>query len=219
MALPRGVIWDMDGTLIDSTQYHWISWRDALAAEDYHLTYEQFVASYGQRNVNILRGYFGEDLPMSEVNRMSDVKENHYREMVRTQGLTLLPGVQHWLDHLRQQGWQQAIATSAPRANLETIIDVLNIGDYFGALLSAEDVDAGKPDPQVFLLAASRLDVPPQRCIVVEDSPAGLEGGRRGGMHTIGVLTSHDELAADVVVPTLDKLPGETFNELVAPEG
>jgi HAD superfamily hydrolase (TIGR01509 family) len=130
-----------------------------------------------------------------------------------------LPGVQHWLDYLRQHGWQQAIATSAPRANLETIVEVLHIRDYFGALLSDEDVEAGKPDPQVFLLAASRLDVPPQRCIVVEDSPAGIEGGRRGGMRTIGVLTNHDKLPADRAVSTLDKLPGEAFDELVAPHG
>jgi beta-phosphoglucomutase len=213
--MPRGAIWDMDGTMVDSTEYHWISWRDALAAENYQLTYEQFTATYGQRNDRILRDYFGEDLPDSDVDRISDVKETHYRHMVRTQGIELLPGVQHWLRTLQAQGWRQAVATSAPRANLETIIEVLGIGHYFATTVSAEDVERGKPDPQAFLLAAERLGVSPERCVVLEDSPAGIEGGRRGGMHTIGVRTSHDDLQADRVVSSFDELPADAFELLV----
>jgi HAD superfamily hydrolase (TIGR01509 family) len=209
----------MDGTLIDSTEYHWQSWHDALAAENYELTYEQFTATYGQRNDKILRGYFGEDLPDSEIDRISEVKETDYRKMVRTQGIELLPGIGRWLETLKAQDWRQAVATSAPRANLETIIEVLGIGHYFTATFSAEDVQKGKPDPQVFLLAAQRLEVPPQRCIVVEDSPSGVEGGQRGGMRTIGVLTSQDDLQADWTVPTLDQLPDDAFDQLVPPEG
>jgi beta-phosphoglucomutase-like phosphatase (HAD superfamily) len=78
-------------------------------------------------------------------------------------------------------------------------------------------VQHGKPDPQVFLLAAQRLELPPERCIVVEDSPSGVEGGQRGGMRTIGVLTSHNNLQADRVVSRLDQLPATVFDELVAP--
>ncbi len=213
---PRGVIWDMDGTLIDSTAYHWISWRDALAAEDYHLTYEQFTASYGQRNDAILRGYFGQALPDHEIDRISDRKETHYRQMVRSQGIELLPGVQHWLDYLREADWRQAVATSAPRPNLDVILEVLGITHYFRALVSAEDVQAGKPDPQAFLLAARRLELQPECCIVVEDSPSGIEAGKRGGMRTIGVLTSQERLpAADRIVSSLADLPDDTFNQLV----
>jgi beta-phosphoglucomutase len=135
--------------------------------------------------------------------------------MVRTQGISLLPGVQHWLDYLRQHGWRQAVATSAPLKNLETILDVLQIADYFGALVAGEEPQHGKPDPQIFLLAAERLGVSPEQCIVVEDSSSGVEGGRRGGMRTVGVLTSHDELDADVTVDSLDKLPAGTFEQLL----
>jgi beta-phosphoglucomutase len=210
-----GVIWDMDGTLIDSTEYHWRSWHDAFAAESFELSYEQFQELYGQRNIAIVRAYLGDDLPLEDIERISTNKETHYRSMVHEEGITLLPGVQHWLDTLRDQGWQQAIATSAPRGNLDTIIDVLNIRHYFAALVDGEEVEEGKPNPQPFLLAARRLNVPPERCIVVEDSPSGIEGGRRGGMHTIGVLTSHDDLPADIVVPTLDKLAADAFTRLL----
>jgi beta-phosphoglucomutase len=211
----RGVIWDMDGTLIESTEYHWQSWHDAMAAENYELSYEQFHASYGQRNATIIRSYLGDDVSSKVIERISTNKERQYRSLVHEQGIELLPGVQHWLETLHQQGWKQAIATSAPRQNLETIVDVLQIRHYFAALVDGEEVDEGKPSPQPFLLAARRLDVPPERCIVVEDSSSGIEGGKRGGMRTIGVLTSHDELQADIVVSRLNQLAADTFEQLV----
>jgi HAD superfamily hydrolase (TIGR01509 family) len=214
---PRGVLWDMDGTLIDSREYHWISWRDTLAEENYELTYEEFAATFGQRNDMILRGYFGEDLPKEEIDRISDAKEEFYRELVRTQGIELLPGAQHWLDYLHNNGWRQAVASSAPRQNLFTIVETMGIGHYFGAIIGAEDVQQGKPDPQVFLQAAQGIDTPPQRCVVIEDSPAGIEAGRRGNMHTIGVRTTHDDLEAETVAATLDQLPGDIFERLVPP--
>lgn len=213
--LPRGVIWDMDGTLIDSTEYHWISWRDTLAAENFTLTYDQFKASYGQRNDNIIRAYFGADFPDSGIARISNSKESLYRDMVRNQGIALLPGVQHWLDYLKEHGWQQAIGSSAPRMNLDTIVDVLHLQHYFAVTVSAEDVEHGKPDPQIFTRAAECINVPAARCVVVEDSPSGVEAGQRAGMHTIGVLTSHPSLQADLVVPQLDLLPADAFDRLV----
>jgi beta-phosphoglucomutase len=212
---PRAVLWDMDGTLLDSAEYHWLAWREALAAEGYPITYETFTATFGQRNDTILRGYFGADLPDAEIDRIGGAKEAAYRAMVRSRGIALLPGVEAWLTRLREQGWRQAIASAAPRANVDTIVEVLGIGPFFGAITSAEDVQRGKPDPQVFLVAAERLGVSPARCIVVEDAPAGLEGARRGGMRAIGVRSSHGELQADVVVNRLDELPEDVFEKLL----
>jgi HAD superfamily hydrolase (TIGR01509 family) len=215
---PRAVLWDMDGTLLDSSHFHWLAWRDTMASEGRPITREQFAASFGQRNDTILWGYFGEDLPSAEMDRIAEAKEERYRFLVRTQGVRLLPGVPHWLDRLRSEGWRQAVASAAPRRNIETILEVLDIGGYFGAIVSAEDVQHGKPDPQVFLTAASRVDVLPSRCVVVEDAPAGIEGARRAGMAAIGVQTSHplDEGRAHLVVPTLDALPDDGFEQLVS---
>lgn len=212
---PRAVLWDMDGTLLDSADYHWLSWRDALAREGVDLTYEQFSATFGQRNDTILRGYFGPDFPASEIERISEAKELRYRELVRTRGIELLPGVRRWLMRLKRDGWRQAVASSAPRANIETIIEVLDLREYFDVVVSAEDVQRGKPDPQVFLVAAERVAVPLARCIVVEDAPAGLEAAWRAGMRAIGVRSSHGELQADRVVGTLDELPDDAFDALL----
>ncbi|MDP9315024.1 MAG: HAD family phosphatase [Chloroflexota bacterium] len=211
----RAVLWDVDGTLLDSAAYHWQSWQATLALEGFPLQWEQFVASFGQRNDAVLRGYFGADFPVSEVERIAEAKETRYRELLGAGGVTLLPGVDQWLQRLHQEGWRQAIASSAPRLNVMAIVEALGIGAYFEAIVSAEDVQRGKPDPQVFLVAAQKLGVPPERCIVVEDAPAGIEAGRRAGMRTIGVLSTHAQLDGDLVVRTLDALPDNAFVQLL----
>lgn len=210
----RAVLWDVDGTLVDSSEFHWLSWRGALAAERFELTREQFAATFGQRNDEILRGYFGADFPAGEVARVADAKESEYRRLVRERGLRLLPGVRRWLERLRAGGWLQAVASSAPRANLDAILSALGVGQFFAEVVSAEDVSRGKPDPQVFLVAAERLGVGPRWCVVVEDAPAGTEAARRAGMRAVGVLTSHTSLDADLVVRTLDDLPDDAFENL-----
>jgi beta-phosphoglucomutase family hydrolase len=215
----RAVLWDMDGTLLDSADYHWVSWREVLAAEGFELTRERFAESFGRRNDATLRAYFGDEFPLSEVERLGGIKEAHYRELVRTQGIKLLPGVGHNLAKMKADGWRQALASSASLLNIETILDALKIAECFDAIVSAEEVQNGKPDPEVFLVAAKRVSTPPARCVVIEDSPAGLEGARRAGMRTIGVQSSHTRLQADVVVGTLEELPHDAFDRLVPKHG
>jgi HAD superfamily hydrolase (TIGR01509 family) len=210
----RAALWDVDGTLIDSREYHWLSWQGALAAENFRVTPEQFAASFGRRNDEILRGYFP-SYSHAEITRVGEAKEVAYRQLIRERGIDLLPGVRRWLERLRAEGWRQAVASSAPRANLEVILDALGLKDYFAAVTSAEDVTAGKPDPEVFLNAAAKLGVEPAACVVVEDAPAGTEAARRAGMRTIGVLSSHGELHADLVVRTLEELPDTAFDDLL----
>lgn len=212
----RAVLWDMDGTLLDSADYHWVSWREALAAEGFELTRERFAESFGRRNDATLRAYFGEGFPLSEVERIGAIKEARYRDMVRRNGVELLPGVEHWLARLKADGWRQALASSASLLNVETILEALKIVNIFDATVSAEDVQTGKPDPEVFLVGAARVSARPTRCVVIEDAPAGIQAARTACMRTIGVLSSHKSLPADVVVRTLEELPNDTFDRLIA---
>jgi beta-phosphoglucomutase len=205
----------MDGTLIDSAEYHWLTWRDTLAGEGHDLTHEQFASWFGQRNDAILRRYLGDGVTPADVARLGDAKEAAYRDMVRTRGVEPLPGVRRWLERLRDTGWRQAVASSAPPANIEVIVDVLGLRDCFAAYVSAEEVAHGKPAPDVFLLAAEKLGVSPSRCVVVEDAPAGVEAGRRGGMHIIGISSLSRSLDADVVVTSLEELDDDSFDRLV----
>jgi len=211
----RAVLWDMDGTLVDSAEYHWQAWRDTMVREGSPITHEQFLATFGQRNDSILRQWLGDKATPDVIQRLGDTKEALYRQHVRERGITSLPGVSDWLHRLHKQGWRQAIASAAPRANIETILQVLGSGDCFEKIVSAEDVHRGKPDPEVFLVAAAKLDVPPARCIVVEDAPHGIEAARTAGMKSIGVSRNGNLLKADLVVPSLDRLPPNAFESLL----
>ena len=114
-----------------------------------------------------------------------------------------------------QEKWRQAVASSAPRANVEVVLEVIGLAGCFQAIVSAEDVTAGKPDPQVFLTAASRLAAAPAECVVVEDAVAGVEAARRAGMRSIGV-SRNAVLAANVAVRSLADLAPDSFEKLLA---
>ena len=215
MSVARAVLWDMDGTLIDSEEFHWISWRDTLATEGVPITHEQFLASFGQRNDSILTRWLGAGAGCERMARISNAKEERYRELVRKKGILPEPGVTNWVPRLHEQGWLRAIASAAPRPNIDVVLDALGAAHCFQGIVSAEDVHRGKPDPEVYLLAASRVDVPPNRCIVVEDAVAGVEGARRAGMRSIGVSHNGVQLAADVVVSSLDLLRPDAFEVLL----
>jgi len=212
--MTRAVLWDLDGTLVDSAEFHWRSWRDTLAAEGHPITYQQFLDSFGQKNDRILPLWMGADTPPERMTRIGDAKEAEYRRLAQTHGLTSLPGGAEWLRRLHARGWRQAIASSAPRQNVEVMLRALGVDQELDAIVAAEDVTAGKPDPQVFLAAASRLGVPPERCVVVEDAAVGVEAARRAGMKAIGVNRTL-ALQADLVVASLSDLGEDAFERLL----
>jgi HAD superfamily hydrolase (TIGR01509 family) len=215
MNVARAVLWDMDGTLIDSEEYHWISWRNTMANEGITITREEFLASFGQRNDSIIPRWLGAASTPERVERIGNAKEELYRHLVRKDGISPLPGVASWLNRLHNEGWLQAIASAAPRANVEVVLEVLLASHFFEGIVSAEDVHRGKPDPEVYLTAASRVGAMPDRCIVVEDAVAGVEGARRAGMRSIGVSHNGKHLPADLVVTSLDLLEPDAFDTLL----
>jgi beta-phosphoglucomutase len=202
----------MDGTLVDSRAYHWHSWQEALAAEGVAVSEAQFLATFGQRNDAILRGWLGAGATSERMRRIGEAKEAAYRRLVVEGSLSPLPGAAEWLRRLGEAHWRQAIASSAPRLNVEVVLRVLRLERRFEALVAAEDVHAGKPAPDVFLAAAARLGVPPARCVVVEDAEAGIEAARRAGMRSVGIGVR----AADLAVPSLADLPPDAFDRLVS---
>lgn len=209
-----GLIWDMDGVLVDSAPLHIRAWQETLLAErNRPFSLDEFHRTFGMRNSEMLVTLLGAEITLAESEHLSFVKETRYRELVGQEGLTLLRGVKSWLDAARYAGWEQAVASSAPRANVEAVADAVNIRSYFSAMIAAEDVLRGKPDPDVFLAAASGMGIAPQHCIVIEDAPVGTEAAHRAGIYCIGVLTTHAELKADVVLPDLASV---SFHDVVA---
>lgn len=200
------VLWDLDGTLIDSAPYHYQAWQETLRDEGVLISREQFADTFGQRNDLVLRTIFGPQLTAERAARIAVNKEQCYRALVREHGVTFLPGAKEWLTKLRAEGHPQALTTSAPRENVAVVLRALDAETCFDAVVAAEDVTHGKPDPEVFLVGAQRLSAPARCCVVVEDAPAGVEGAHRAGMRVIGIGPTDLLAGADHVSPTLEGL-------------
>jgi beta-phosphoglucomutase len=211
--MTKAVLWDLDGTIVDSGELHWLAFQETMAAEGVALTYAEFASFFGWKNDRILRRLLGPDAADAHITQLGHIKEIRFRELAATHGVQPLPGVVDWITRLREAGWQQAIASSAPRANIEAMLGALGLLEAFDTVVASEDVGAGKPDPEVFLTAAARLGASPATSIVVEDAAAGVEGARRAGMRVIGVVDP--SLPADIVVARLSDLPLDAFDRLI----
>ncbi len=207
-----GAIWDVDGTLVDTAELHFLAWEKVCRELGRPFSRADFAATFGQRNPEIIRHLFGERFQDDEIARLGEHKEELYRAAARS-GVAPLPGVTALLEGLHQAGFRQAIGSSAPRANLDLIMELTGLERYFQAIVSSEDTQRGKPDPQVFLIAAERLDLVPARCVVLEDAVAGVQAARAGGMKCIAVTfvghhpaESLRKAGADLVVPSLEQV-------------
>jgi len=206
---PWAVLWDVDGTLVDTAELHFQAWC-ALARElDKPFTRADFAGTFGWRNPEIIPKLFGSEWTDAQIAELGDRKEDLYRAAAE-KGVALLPGVSALLDAIDNAGAKQAIGSSAPRSNIDLILRLTGTAGHFAAVVAMEDTPRGKPDPAVFLMGAQKLGVPPVRCIVMEDAPVGVQAARAGGMRAVGVTFighhSSDKLraaGADLVVPTL----------------
>lgn len=215
---PRGVLWDLDGTLVGTAEHHFAAWVEIFGPRGVSLSPEAFLGTFGRRSMDVLRDLVGEHLTDDDVLQIGAAKESSFRRQILNGDLAPLAGVADWLSRLHAAGWRQAIASSAPHANIEAVLDRLGLHDAFEVIVGEEDVQRGKPDPQVFLTAAAKLGVSPARAIVVEDAPAGVAAARAAGMRSIGVAGSHppEYLDADVVVNSLADLSPDAFEQLLA---
>lgn len=214
-----GVIWDMDGVLVDTRDCHYQSWLEVLASYEIDFSEQKFRDTFGMNNRGILRTLLQREPEDELVQEISEAKESRFRDLIRGQA-RLLPGVKSCLDYFRDRDIPMAIASSAPPANINVLVAELKIGGYFSALVSGFDLP-GKPDPAVFLKAADKLGAPPTNCLVFEDAIAGVEGARAAGMKCIAVTTTvtADRLdAADRVVDSLEDLSPEVLSSLFVRE-
>ncbi len=219
---PAAAIWDVDGTLVDTAELHYRAWVELAAAIGKPFTRADFAATFGRRNPEIIRALFDPHATDPAVADLGERKEQTYRAAARREGVSLLPGVRELLDGIKALGWRQAVGSSAPRANLELILDVTGTRADFDAVVAAEDTARGKPDPQVFQVAAAKLGVPADRCVVFEDAVAGVEAARAAGMRCVAVrfVGHHPAEAlraagADRVVDCLTELTAADVARLV----
>jgi len=209
-----GFIFDWDGVVIDSHAQHEESWQLLFKELGRPMPEGFFKETFGMRNQQIIPGYF--DFVQADdtktIAELGDRKEVLYREILRRDGIEPLPGVKALLQELKDLGIPTSVGSSTPRKNIETIMEMTGLGDYFSEIVSAEDVTMGKPDPQVFLKAAHKLNRTPAQCVVFEDAFVGIEAGKSAGMKVLAVATTHpiDKLGqADAAFENLEGLTVE----------
>ena len=213
----KAVIWDMDGVIVDTEAYHFGAWRKRLQEEGIEFTENDFKRTFGMRNPEIIRTILGEDVTEDVIRRLANGKEEYFRQFV-SGNLMALPGAVDLMKGLREGGFLQAVASSAPKQNIELVMRSLEISRFFPCLVSGDEVSAGKPDPQIFLLAAKRLGVEPRKCVVIEDSVAGVQAAVTGGMKCVAVATTHPPerlVPADIVVASLERIKATDIAWLV----
>jgi beta-phosphoglucomutase len=191
----RAFIFDMDGTLVDNMRFHTQAWQKMLAENNVEMDAHEFlVKTAGKTNREIIPQIFKE-ISDERIDILAKRKESLYRELF-SEHRTTVKGAVEFLEEARRLKIRMAISTAAPVANVEFVLDGLNLRQYFQAVVTAADVLRGKPDPEIFLKSAEKLGIKPQNCMVFEDALNGFEAAHRAGMKSIGIATvnSNEEI-------------------------
>lgn len=188
----RALIFDMDGVIVNSNPVHREAWEIYNRRHGMETTEAMHRRMYGKRNDQIVRDFFGASLTEAEVARHGFDKEALYREMIRPNfHKSLVPGVREFVES--HQNYIIGLGTNAEPANVEFVLDKGGLRHLFRAIVDGHQVANAKPAPDIYLKVAELLDVPPQNCLVFEDSFSGVEAARAAGMRVIGIKTTYSE--------------------------
>ena len=211
-----GVIFDMDGVLVDTAWAHRRSWFDLAAKEGLEMSDEFFLRTFGMQNDAILP-MLRPGISKEQMDCLADWKEQRYRDIVRER-VELAPGAQALLKDLKHHSFRLAIGSSAPPENLDVFWNRLSLADWFDARVTKEEISKSKPSPETFLKAAEKIGLAPAGCAVVEDAVPGVQAGRAAGMRVVAVATTRrrEDLAqADCIVDSLTELKAADFLTLL----
>ncbi|MFZ9963670.1 MAG: HAD family hydrolase [Terrimicrobiaceae bacterium] len=187
----KGVIFDWDGVVIDSSAEHERAWEILSDEISRPLFPGHFKRGFGKKNEVIISEILNWTDDLGIIEKLAFRKEDIYRKLVRNRGVKILPGARELLEELRRESIPRAIGSSTPRQNLEAIFSATGLGELFDAVACGDDVVNGKPAPDVFLLAAQKLALEPADCLVIEDAHAGIEAAHRAGMPVLAVATTN----------------------------
>lgn len=206
----EGAIFDLDGVIVDTAKYHYFAWKklaNMLGFEFTEKDNEKLKGVSRKESLEILLKIGGKENEFSEAQKeeLMDIKNNWYLEYIgKLTEDDLLPGAKETILTLKEQGIKTGLATASKNAML--ILERLKIKDLFDAIVDGTQISRAKPDPEIFLKCAQKLEVAPQKCIVFEDAAAGIKAAKAAGMFAIGVGSSEILSEADIVISSLKQM-------------
>ncbi|HHV98915.1 MAG TPA: beta-phosphoglucomutase [Clostridiaceae bacterium] len=209
----KAILFDLDGVIVDTAKYHYLAWKKLADREGIYFDEkinERLKGVSRMASLEIILERSTRAYSEQEKLEMTEIKNNWYREMIeQLRPDEILPGVIDFLNSLKMNGIKCAICSASKSAAF--IIDKLGITQYFDTIVGGQDITKSKPDPEVFLVAAERLNTLPAECVVFEDAYAGIEGAKRAGMKAVGlgdpnILTNADIVCKDMTEITLEKV-------------
>ena len=211
--LPAAVIFDMDGTLVATTEADFMAWRRLFLEFGKELSYESYFPLLGKKSIDVVREGLG--LEGDEAQDAMHRKMVFFEDIVREQGITTLPNAEKFLKEIQTGNIPIALATSSRKMKMQLVMEESGLGKYFSVFVSGEEVLHGKPSPDIFLLAAERLNVDPTQCVVIEDAVNGVAAAKAAGMKCIAITSTHEDvalIAADLVVDNYSELSMNAVN-------
>lgn len=212
-----GLIFDMDGVIVDNNKYHFLAWKQLGAKYGVEISTEYYKEKMNGRTITELIKTVFKDLPESDASHLGEEKEATYRELYKDL-ITPNRGLLHFLELAKQEGIPMVVGTSAPLANVEFTIDRLNLRSYFVDILDERAVTKGKPDPEIYIKCAKAAGRAPWDCIVFEDAISGITAGKAAGAKVVALATSHsrEELDADLVIDHFEGFGLQQIEEVLS---
>ncbi|EMT40077.1 MULTISPECIES: beta-phosphoglucomutase [Thermoanaerobacter] len=207
MARYQGVIFDLDGVITDTARYHYLAWKklaDELGIYFDEVINERLKGVSRLQSLEIILEKSDKKYSQEEKEYYANKKNEYYKEMIKK--ITpedLLPGVERFIEELKKRGIKTAIASVSK--NAFTVVENLKIKDKFDYIVDANEIKHGKPDPEIFLNAAEHLGIPPEKCIGIEDSAAGITAIKKAGMYAVGVGNPETVKEADLILKDLSE--------------
>ncbi len=186
----KAFLFDLNGTMIDDMAYHIKAWQKILYDLGSPITYEETKNQCYGKNYELLERIFPERFTEQEKKSISIEKEKSYQEAFKAH-LKLIDGLDIFLDNAKESGIKMAIGSAAIKSNIDFVLDGLHLRKYFDIIVSADDVEKSKPDPETYIKCAKGLDMEAKDCLVFEDSPKGTESARLAGMDSLVITTMH----------------------------
>jgi beta-phosphoglucomutase len=186
----KTILWDMDGVIADSYSFHLAAWQEVFAKRGIEFSKEDFTRLFGTRNDFIVGSIMGRELPEGDVKIMVQEKEESFRRKA-TGSIKPFPGAVRLLNAIKKGNFKLGLVSSAPKENIDLLLSELDLEGIFNCIVFGQEVSQSKPSPQIYLLAAKKLGITPNDCMVIEDSPLGVKAAKTAGMKCLTIASTH----------------------------